>query len=304
MNAIHPNKMEAYTAVLTATLLWGMSHVLTKFVVAEFNPFAVVTFRISCAALLMTAIQKFRGRQLLPMLAEWKMLIPLALGGIFVSQFGFILGLSFTTPSHGALIYTLSPIATAVLAVIFKGERLTKTKVFGISLAFTGALILATEGGIDFRSRYFIGDAIMFCAMLGWSYYTVFSINFIRKHGSVNTLTGAFIYAVPFAAIVGFIPLIQSDISEVTWKGWWSLGYLVILATVLTVHLFTFSLKHLKPTTVAVFVYLQPIVSTTGAMFLLGHSITPLFIVSTGLVFSGLYFFTFARWGAKSASRS
>lgn len=294
-------RISGYLAVSGATFLWGLSHVLTKFVVAEFQPLAVVAFRISCAALLMISIQKLRGRFLAPLLIQWKKILPLAFGGIFVSQFGFILGLSFTSPSHGALIYTLSPIITAVLAFFFKGERLTALQLSGIALAFSGALLLATEGGIDFASNFFIGDMIMFCAVIGWSYYTVFSVDFIKENGTNNTLTAAFVYAVPFAMVGGFLPLINSSIDSVSWKGWSSLAYLVIGGTVLSVYLFTFSLKHLRSTTAAVFVYLQPIIASTGAFFLLGDAITPRFLLSAGLVFAGLSCFTFFRRRNKTA---
>jgi len=285
----------AFSAILSATVLWGLSHVITKFVVAEFDPFAVVALRITAGAVLIVAIQKLRGRILGPLLMRWKEILPLAFTGIFVSQFGFILGLSLTRPEHGALIYTLSPIITALLAVIFRGDRLGRWQVVGIAIAFSGAVLLVSGGGVEIRADYILGDLIMLGAVTGWSYYTVFSVTFVKENGTLNTLAAAFVYAAPIAWIFGFVPVLQQDFSNISTVGWVSFSYLVLLATVLTTYLFTTSLKHLNPTTVAVFVYLQPVVTATGAWLLLKQPITVHFLMSASLVMTGLIIFTFFR---------
>ena len=64
------------------------------------------------------------GVKLDPLKKYWKKFLLLAIFGVIASQMGFVVGLTLTTPSHGALIYTLLPIFTAIFSLLLYRQKI------------------------------------------------------------------------------------------------------------------------------------------------------------------------------------
>jgi drug/metabolite transporter (DMT)-like permease len=73
---------------------------------------------------------------------------------------------------------------------------------------------------------------------------------------------------------------------------YWRIGFVVVFSTFLTYLLNLLSMKELKPTTIAVFVYLQPVFATIFAISLGKDELTLVKIISAVLIFSGVYLVT------------
>ena len=133
-------KALALIALTSAMVLWGLSYVITKYALAEIDPMALLGLRILLSTTCYVAIQLISRSSLKGCWKYWKRILPLSVGGVITSQLGFIMGLKYTSPAHGALIYTLLPIFAAMLSFFFFKERLTKlTKCFSLPTARTSA---------------------------------------------------------------------------------------------------------------------------------------------------------------------
>ena len=69
----------------------------------------------------------------------------------------------------------------------------------------------------------------------------------------------------------------------------WKISFVVAISTFLTYLLNLLSMKELKPTTVAVFIYLQPFFATIFAIGLGKDNLNVVKIVSAILIFVGVY---------------
>lgn len=69
-------------------------------------------------------------------------------------------------------------------------------------------------------------------------------------------------------------------------------GFIVVVSTFLTYLLNLVSMRELKPTTVAVFIYLQPLFATVFAVGLGKDDINMVKIISATLIFAGVYLVT------------
>jgi len=80
-----------------------------------------------------------------------------------------------TTAINIGLIMGMSPITVLLLSRLFGLERIGALQVFGMVLAFAGAVLIVSRG--DLRALGEIGgapgDLYVLCAMLGWSGYTL-----------------------------------------------------------------------------------------------------------------------------------
>ena len=72
----------------------------------------------------------------------------------------------------------------------------------------------------------------------------------------------------------------------------WEIAFVVVFSTFLTYLFNLVSMRELKPTTVAVFIYLQPLFATIFAIGLGKDELTLVKIISAVLIFIGVYLVT------------
>ena len=103
--------------------------------------------------------------------------------------------------------------------------------------------------------------------------------------------------------LIGFLmvlPFGWGEFEAVNWAlmpmdMYWKIGFVVVFSTFLTYLLNLLSMKELKPTTIAVFVYLQPVFATVFAISLGKDELTLVKIVSAILIFTGVYLVTLKK---------
>ena len=100
--------------------------------------------------------------------------------------------------------------------------------------------------------------------------------------------------------LIGFvisIPFTLSEFSSVNWKSLpfnaiWRMVFVVLGTTFLTYLLNSFALKNIQPTTIGVFVYLQPIIAIFYSSITGNDKLDITKILASILVFSGIYLVT------------
>ena len=98
--------------------------------------------------------------------------------------------------------------------------------------------------------------------------------------------------------LIGFVlslPVTLAEFKNVQWHILpydviWRMSYVVICTTFLTYLLNMFALKHIPPSTVGAFIYLQPIIAIVYAVLTGNDSLDIVKIIAILLVFSGVYF--------------
>ena len=93
------------------------------------------------------------------------------------------------------------------------------------------------------------------------------------------------------------LPFGWSEFHAINWTTiptdiYWKIGFVVVFSTFLTYLLNLVSMRELKPTTVAVFIYLQPLFATIFAVGLGKDELSLVKLLSVVLVFAGVYLVT------------
>jgi len=70
------------------------------------------------------------------------------------------------------------------------------------------------------------------------------------------------------------------------------IGYIVVFTTFLSYMFNLFAIRKLKPTTLSIFIYLQPVIASTYALLVGSDSLNTLKILATILIFIGVYLVT------------
>ncbi len=292
------NIFKGHAFTLTANILWGLMAPISKdtlnyFAEHDISAFTLAAMRMIGGCIAFWILQCFVEREKTTWSDRGKFFICAMLAIVF-NQCLFIVGIAFTSPIDASVITTLMPIITMILAAVIIKEPITGLKAIGVLLGMSGALLLILGGGgsLSFDSSSIIGDVMCLTAQFCFASYLVFFKSFISRFTSVTLMKWMFLSAaiviVPFA-----IPNMMSiDFSAIPTKIYLEICYTVFIATFFTYLLIPTGQKHLRPTVVSMYNYVQPVVSSTVALL---WGLTTFGLVkgiAIGLVFAGVYIVT------------
>lgn len=167
--------MLTYGLVFLITAIWGLNVVFLKVLVENLPPQTMTAFRIMIAGITAIIIVYFAKSLRALSVREWLYTAFGMIFGVILHHLTLALGLMTTAASTGSLILSLVPLATAVLAVIFLGEQLTKMRVLGFILALTGVFFI--QGGSFSGLKLSQGELLLFTSMFAQA----ISFIFIKK---------------------------------------------------------------------------------------------------------------------------
>jgi drug/metabolite transporter (DMT)-like permease len=291
-----PRLLPVWIGILLAS--WPFNIVLGKIALRFFPPIALASFRLLVAAVIMPLIFVVarRNSDSSPTsftLRDIKTLSWLALTGVILNQGCFIIGLNHTSAAHSALILATGPITIFLLAWLREIESATWRKVAGLTFAFCGVSMLATEHGFQPRSPNLLGDIITLCGSVGFALYTISARSWVIRYDAV--LVNTLLYSLS-AIVVGPIALYEAvtmsqarQWNSVPWSGWLAFVYVTISGSVVAFLIYTWALQYLAPSRAGALTYVHPIMSSSLAVLMLGEPITIGLIMGGLLILAGLY---------------
>lgn len=207
---------------------------------------------------------------------------------IIFNQALFIFGQSMTSASHSSLLFATLPIFIYGLAIIFLGEKPTIRRTAGILIAAVGVYIILAGGKVRFGAEYLVGDAFVLMAVVAWAVATVMVKPLAIKYGAFRVIGLALVYGSVVYAPCGLYRALQHDFSGVTWVGWVSLAYLVLIISILAYFLWYWVLKYMEASRLAVIQNIQPIIASAVAVVLLSETISRAFVIGGIVVITGV----------------
>ncbi len=252
----------------------------------------LVGIRVAITAIILITIQTFRRRLWLKEKGDYWKLAVLSLFGVVLNQFFFISGLSLTTASNTSLLAVMIPVFALAVGSIAGLEKLTWVKIVGIVFAALGVVLLIDPRKASFSSQTTIGDIYIIINCLAYGTYVATSKKVITRNGTFRSMMWVFIFASFVCVPVGAVSLSRIDLTAVPTYVWLISVYIAIGATAAPYLLNAWALQKVNPSTVAVFVYLQPLIGFALAVAYLGESIGPVFVIAAGMIFAGVFLVT------------
>lgn len=220
---------------------------------------------------------------------DFTLLLILGLLVIPANQLLFLLGINLTHPTHGALLYSLTPILITLLAQKEKLETITVGRVIGILLAFVGVVMVILQHGVDFKLKEFRGDLLIFLAVLSWAVYSVYGIPVVKKYGALKVTAYTYLLGTATFIPVALWRLPSFEFERVTFVGWGALLYMVFLTSVFAYVIWHWFFRRLEASKVAVLTNLQPVLTGLIVWMLQKEPPNPIFWVGTAFTLIGLY---------------
>jgi drug/metabolite transporter (DMT)-like permease len=283
----------ALIAATMVSLIYGVSFTIAKDVMPTYiKPFGFILLRVFGATILFWLISFFGPTEKIQ-LKDFPRIIAAAFFGVALNMLTFFKGLSFTSPISAAMIMVTTPIIVLILSAIIMKEKMIKRKIFGILLGLFGTGFLILYGkSIGNAANAPLGNLLVFINAVSYAFYLILVKKLMDKYNAFTFVKWIYTFG-----LLMVLPFGWSEYQEIQWTTiptyiLWEIVFVVLFTTFFTYLFNLVSMRELKPTTVAVFIYLQPLFATVFAMSLGKDELTWVKIISGVLIFTGVYLVT------------
>lgn len=269
-------------------LFWGLSYIAIKVGLRYLTPMELISARLLLAAPTLYIILKIKK---IPI--DWrqdKFLYLLSGMVIFLHFFVMAAGMETVSATDTSWILTTAPIFIALLSWFFLKEPFGLMPTLGLVVAMIGVLLLMSDG--DFRRFGWlksVDDWLVFSSNITWAVYTIFARIITRRH---NSMAATFIMVMVPTILIAPWVMIRSGFARLAVmppEGWVAVVFLGIFCLAMAFWLWTEGLSRHTAAKVGVYLYVEPLITTLGAMVLLNEKLTIVTLIGAAAIFGGVY---------------
>jgi drug/metabolite transporter (DMT)-like permease len=276
--------------VLLATLA-----IAAKIALREMPAPLLVLFRVSGAAAAFALLLRRSGLSGISSRGDYARLALYSLLGVVANQLLYVQGLAYTTAINANILITTVPVFTLAIALVLRQERSSFLKLAGLGFAMAGAMALVGPAGLDLGPRHALGNAMIAGNALSYAGYLVLSKDLLRRYPPLTVITWVFVFGALGVLPFGLPALLRSDLSGVSLRTWLAVLYIVLVPTVAAYWLTLWALHRVESSRVAVYVYIQPLVTVLIAPALLGERFGLGTAIAGAAIFVGILLVTWGR---------
>lgn len=285
-------------------VLWGASWPAGRMLAQALPPLTGGAWRFAVAMALFALWWRLAGRGLAPL---WALSRRQALGlaaagavGVFGYTAFFMLGLQQVPASRAALIVTVNPVVTTLIAAWLFREKLNALIGIGMALAALGASIVMTQGEPWrlFAGALGVGELMLLGCVACWVAYTLMGRRLLAGIDTLTTITttAASGTLLLFAAAL----LLEGPAQMATPLAapplvWAAMVFMAAGATVLAYAWYFDGVAALGAGGAAAYISLVPVFGVATSTLLLGEALEPSLLLGGVLAVAGMAVMNHAR---------
>jgi drug/metabolite transporter (DMT)-like permease len=290
--------------LLGMAALWGASWPAGRVLAQALPPLTGGAWRFALAMGLFVLWWRWAGRGLAPLAAlsrrQWLGLAAAGAVGVFGYTALFMAGLQHVSASRAALIVTVNPVFTTLIAAWLFRERLNAPIAIGMALAVLGASTVLTRGEPWrlFSGALGLGEWLLLGCAGCWVGYTLMGRRLLVGIDTqvATTLTAAAGTALLLLAALGIEgPSALAEPLQATALVWGALLFLAAGATVLAYAWYFDGVAALGAGGAAAYISLVPVFGVASSALLLGEPLDGSLLVGGALAVTGMVVMNRAR---------
>jgi drug/metabolite transporter (DMT)-like permease len=288
-------------ALVTVSVLFGTAYVCSKQVLHYVTPAAWSLIRAASTGILLSIYGLYKFNRSRFSARDLGLIVLMGAFGVALNQIAFFEGLARTTPTHSAVLNTSIPIFTLLFSVLLGNEKASNEKLAGIALSLFGVLVILEFEKLQFTSSTFIGDALTVMNSACFSFYLSMSRDLNRRVPPLLVTAGMFVAGSMLMLPYSTVPLLHLQWSALPWFIPLLMIYLVTAGTLAPYGLNNWALSKVESSTVAHYIYIQPVVAGWLSRLVFDERLTLRMLVGTLFVFAGVAVGTglFSRMGVR-----
>ena len=283
-----------YSFLVISMFLWGLSFVLTKHLLLDFNPITIIFIRCVIATLFFATfcIIVFK-KEFIIAKKDLKFFIGMAFFEPFIYFLFETYSLKYCDASVVSVIIATIPLFVALMAVLIFKEKLSKLNFLGVLLSISGIVVMLWRSFGDAGFSYF-GILLAFGAVFSTIGYNYFLKKIPISYNPIVVITWQNIIG-----LVAFLPLVfMVNSTETFTEQYHALGNIKNLSFILVLSIFCStiafvlyidSMRNLGLARTNIFVNLIPVMTVIIAYFVLKEDITITRILGIVIVIVGIF---------------
>ncbi len=262
-----PSSLTGYAAVAFTIISWAAAFPWIRIALNELAPIPLASARFAIASILILAWLAWK-RPPLPARADALRIFLCGLAGIALYNIFLNTGQQTVAAGAASFIVNSAPILTALLALIFLGERFTVWGWIGTIVSFCGIAVIASgqPGGLTFGA----GSIFILGAAVCTGSYFVLQKPLVAKYGAMPC--AAYTMLIGALLLSPWLPGAASTLSVSSWKAFGAVVALAVFPAALGYATWTYALGHFGAARASNFLYLIAPVATALAFLFTGET--------------------------------
>ena len=284
------NKIYHFIAIVTSAI-WGTTFISSKILLQEgLSPAMIMTLRFAMAYICMLPFMR-KGEIFCPNLKDELLMMLLGISGGSLYFLFENTALVYTLASNVAIIIAATPLLTTLAVhLISRQERVERSMYLYSLLSLFGVGLVVFNGEFILKLNP-LGDILTLGAAVMWVIYSIVVLYLQSRYAPLMITRKVFFYGVltliPYFIFAEPFDISLETLSKPVVAG--NLLYLGILASLICYWTWNMVIEKLGAVHATNYLYINPIVAMITAHVVLSERITPLAVIGTVLILSGVY---------------
>jgi len=259
------DKIKGHLASIATYSIFGLNIVMCKDIANSdiLSPYALYLMRAIGATVLFWSLSPFIHDQHVCKKDLWQIAIA-SFVGLFIPQMTFLIAITMTTSIDTSILSSFTPIMTMFVAAIVLKEPITWKKAGGVALSFIGVMMLILNtfrNDTTIESSSPAGIILIIINCLCFSIYLGTFRPLISRYHVVTFMKWMFLFSTLVAIPFCIGDLLTTDYRSLSVDLYGEIGYVIFFATFVAYFLIPIGQKHIRPTLVSLYSYIQPIIA-------------------------------------------
>lgn len=276
-------KVEVVASIILAVvaLVWGTTYAVIKDTLSMVQPFSLMMFRFGFSAMILSLMYLKKFKTIKSVDLKRGVIIGIFM---FLAFYFLIVSIRFTTASKFSFIVGAYVLIVPFLSWVINKTKLDRYAIVGAILATIGLAFLTMERGAVFN----LWDLVAGCC----SFFFAAHMIAIEKYSGdsdpilltiIQFITTAVLFIILTGVKEGYDFMVLPEIK-------WTLGYLVIISTIIPFAIQNIVQRYISSTSTALILTLQSAFGSIFAVYYLDERMTKQMIIGCLLIFIAIVF--------------
>jgi drug/metabolite transporter (DMT)-like permease len=288
-----PRTLQVALALLTVYVVWGSTYLGIRVAIETLPPLLMSGVRFLTAGALLYAFSIRRGDRAgdRPGRAQWRAAAVVGGALLLCGNGGVAWGEQYVASGLASLLIATVPLWMVLFAWLLLGERLTWPARAGVTIGFTGLVVLVAPGRGEAASGFPLWPTlVMLAGAACWGWGSVHARRAALPSRplvstSMQMLAGG---ALQVVAGIATGELARVDLGAVSGRSLAAVGYLIGFGSLLAFTAYAWLLRNVRTSLASTYAYVNPVVAVALGWAVLGEPVSLRSVVAGGVILAGV----------------
>ncbi|MDQ3514676.1 MAG: DMT family transporter [Chloroflexota bacterium] len=273
-------------AMLLTAVIWAGNNLVVKDAVADIDPVAYVVVRFALGVAVLFPALHLAGIPVAIPRRDWPALVLAGVSGFAIYNTLYTVGLETTSAFSAALLVSLGPVFTALIAVALGLEAIRPRQWLGIVVAVAGVSLFVGDKLSGATPVW--GDLLALGAALTFSVYSLANRQMTTRSPAAAVIAWSTLVGLACMVPFGLPATLGQDWVAIGLAGWGALLYSSVLSMLVGYSLWAWGIGRRGVGRTVPYLYLTPILTGILAVLFQGEQFGPLKLAGAAVTLLGL----------------